>query len=116
MDLLNDFINRAAEDCVNARAGDPLTSYEAAESVGDIGEKRRTIMWALQSLHSGATDEGIARRYEELRDEFPQFYPRQSPSGLRSRRSELVTLGLVKDSGRRGKTASGRSSIVWEAV
>jgi hypothetical protein len=42
--------------------------------------------------------------------------PKASTSGLRSRRAELVRMGLVKDSGKRIKLRSGRYSIVWEAV
>jgi hypothetical protein len=37
----------------------------------------------------------------------------QSVSGLRTRRSELVTFGLLIDSGDRGITVSRRPSIIW---
>jgi hypothetical protein len=40
-------------------------------------------------------------------------WPRQSPSGIRSRRAELTDLGLIIDSGRRTVTPSGRPCIVW---
>jgi len=40
--------------------------------------------------------------------------PMASPSGVRSRRAELVVLGLVEDTGLRRKLVSGRNAIVWK--
>jgi hypothetical protein len=34
-------------------------------------------------------------------------------SGVRSRRSELVQVGLVRDTGERVRLATGRNAIVW---
>jgi len=39
-----------------------------------------------------------------------------SPSGARTRRSELVNLGLVQDTGKRKRMSTGRSAIVWRAI
>ena len=39
-----------------------------------------------------------------------------SPSGLRSRRNELVREGLVVEVDRLGRTSSGRKAIRWAAV
>jgi hypothetical protein len=36
-----------------------------------------------------------------------------SVSGARTRRSELVDVGMVEDSGRRELTQAGRQTIVW---
>ena len=41
---------------------------------------------------------------------------KMSASGARTRRAELVRMGLVKDSGKRRKSDSKRSHVVWEAV
>ncbi len=42
--------------------------------------------------------------------------PKFAPSGARTRRKELVRLGLVRDSGVRKRTEANRPTIVWEAV
>lgn len=39
-----------------------------------------------------------------------------SPSGARTRRKELVDLGLVEDTGVTILTKSGRGAIVWRMV
>jgi hypothetical protein len=43
-----------------------------------------------------------------------QFYT--SPSGLRTRVSELRRAGLVRDSGMIERATGGRTAILWEAV
>jgi len=42
--------------------------------------------------------------------------PIASPSGVRSRRAELVVLGLVEDTGTKRKLVSGRNAIVWKQI
>jgi len=42
--------------------------------------------------------------------------PLASPSGVRSRRAELVALGFVEDTGLKRKLVSGRNATVWKAV
>lgn len=87
------------------RATDPDTSVDAADSVSRIMESQRHILGVLRS--SGPlTDEQIYARIS-----MPM-----SPSGARSRRHELVERGLVIDSGERGKTVSGRKTIMWKAL
>ena len=87
-----------------ARNTDPETSHEAAATV-----RVRTSQLAVYALlcHGPATDEQLAERAD-------QMGVVMSPSGLRSRRCELVRMGWVCDTGRREITASGRRSIVWE--
>jgi len=90
-----------------ARATDPLTSHEAAASVGDVRESQRMVLMMLNAVGPG-TDEALVEHAGKV------GYP-ISPSGLRTRRSELVRLGLVEDSGERERLASGRRAIVWRA-
>ena len=87
-----------------ARRGDPETSWEAADSVTPrtITATQTAILLLLRE--GPMTDEDIAARVGK------QF---TSPSGLRTRRSELVSKGLVVDTGNRRKMESGRYSVVW---
>lgn len=96
-----------------ARTTDPETSKDAAASLSrdKIRETQANILEVLER-YGPSCDEEIAIYFQQLAS--LQDWPRQSPSGLRSRRAELVSAGLVKDSGERTKTASGRQTIVWE--
>ena len=47
-------------------------------------------------------------------EELVATFDSQAPSSVRTRRSELVNLGLVRDSGRRVPSVRGRDQIVWE--
>lgn len=98
-----------------ARATDPLTSHQAAESVQNISATQSAILNLLQI--NSMTDEDLVYFYKQQiaigadrRD-----FPLASESGLRSRRADLVKMGLVKDSGERVRLVSGRNAIVWQA-
>lgn len=97
-----------------ARTTDPETSFEAAASVTKVRASQEAILGILRD-HGPLTDEQIALVYEN-RVKQGADVPRQSPSGLRTRRDELVKQGKVRDSEERGTTASGRRTIIWELV
>ena len=65
----------------------------------------RVLEVIRQSLAYGATDEEIARLFVTI-----------GPNTVRPRRVELVARGLVRDSGIRRATASGRKATVWVAT
>ena len=96
-----------------ARPSDPDTSRAAAESLNPtrVRDTQRQIL-AVLGLYGPSSDEQIAEHYERLAAH--EGWGPQSPSGLRTRRRELVDAGLVVDSGQRTTTASGRQTIVWE--
>lgn len=89
-----------------ARRTDPKTSHDAAESVYDV---TATQDYVLRALRKPRTDVELLEAYRNFKRA-----PRASESGLRTRRSELVRQGLVRDSGRRVVLESGRAAIVWE--
>jgi hypothetical protein len=92
-----------------ARTLDPSTSHAAAKSVIDGRPTMKIIMDILR--HGDASDEVIAYVYTGLVD--AGRAPQASPSGLRSRRAELVDLGMVEDSGQRTLLMTNRRAIVW---
>lgn len=78
----------------------------AADAIAPVAATlRRLVLEAIRGAGvNGMTDEeGIA-------------VTQLSPSTYRPRRIESVQAGLVVDSGRTRKTASGRSAVVWVAV
>jgi hypothetical protein len=92
-----------------ARATDPVTSYQAAQSVRDLTGKQQAVLDCFLQ-HGPMTDEDLIGRYRA------EFRLEQTDSGLRTRRHELVDQGWLRDSGRKGTTAAGRASIIWATV
>ncbi len=91
-----------------ARYGDPVTSHLAAASVRQTAsEKLRDEIMRVLKLYGPQTDEGIAELLSALA---------ASPSGLRTRRAELVEQGLVESVSTDGRTRGGRRCQVWSAV
>lgn len=98
------------------RHRDPETSFWAACAV--TPEHARELYRYIRATLSyntrigGLTDEellAVMARPGQVSFEY-------TPSGVRSRRAELVDAGWVKDSGLKRKLASGRQGIVWEFV
>lgn len=95
-----------------ARATDPETSHKAAASISQLKmtENRSAVLNLFVSCRQ-MTDEEFLVLYDR-RD----IEPHQSESGLRTRRSELVKMGLLRDSGLRKRNGNGRECIVWEVA
>lgn len=91
-----------------ARATDPETSQDAAASVVNRTMLQDAILQVLK-VYGAKTDEKIAS----------YLFDRglaTTPSGMRTRRRELVQMGMVEDTGKRRRTKAGRNSIVWGMV
>lgn len=81
------------------------TSKEAARKAeGRTPTQRQRVLVCLRMQPAGLTD-------EEMQDLL-----QMNPSAQRPRRVELLDAKLVRDSGRRRKTKSGRWATVWVAV
>lgn len=88
----------------HARTTDPQTSHDAARSVTNIRALKQVI---TELLNTPMTDPELLLR---IRYRYSMLV---TESGVRSRRSELVKAGQVKDTGARKQTSSGRLAIVW---
>ena len=99
-----------------ARRRDPQTSFDAANSISleRVTETQRNIYYLLLASLEGSTDVDGWRIYQLAMTK--EIAPYASESGYRSRRAELVRLGLVEDTGERVKLKSGRNAIVWRAI
>lgn len=97
------------------RSTSPETSHAAARSVADLRPKQHAVLQLLGLYGAvGLTDEQLAVAYDAHHD--AERYPRQSPSGLRSRRAELVAAGLVEWTGEHRTMTTGRLARVWRAT
>ncbi len=93
---------------------DPAPKFQAhsntsKDAAAKIETKARTLRGTVYSFLKisnlyGATDEEL------------QTVLGMNPNTERPRRIELVELGLVKDSGRKRDTKSGRKAVVWVAI
>lgn len=96
-------------DKPKARKTDPATSHQAANSIESdtIRRSQADVVKAMRRV--GPCQDPI------LIDEIitsDRYHP-QSESGIRTRRKELVTKGIIVDTGDRVLTDSGRKAIVW---
>lgn len=89
-----------------ARSTDPATSHQAAFTFDAVAETiQQRILAELRGLgRGGMTTHALAA---VLSLELVTVSPRMKP---------LVTAGLVRDSGRRSDSPSGRARIIWEIV
>lgn len=102
---------RLFDEEARARMTDPETSYQAAASVKDLPKGQGLVLGVMLDLNRPVTDEELIAGYR-VRAGMPPM----SESGIRTRRSELVEKGKVRDSGERGTTQAGRSTIKWITV
>lgn len=93
-----------------ARLTDPETSHEAAASVGEISKTQFLVL--LTIAQGPQTDEEIVSTFSVQVQNY-KWVP-ATPQSIRSRRSELVKLGLVSFLGEYGITSTGRRTRVWK--
>lgn len=86
-----------------ARRNDRKTSHDAAASVSNISATQQ-IVWDAFAQYGAMADAALVL----LLTGTPL-----SPSGIRTRRAELVALGKLVDSGKTTTLPSGRQSTVW---
>ena len=92
-----------------ARSTDPQTSHEAARTV-NVTRGQEIVLNEFLMYHE-MTDEQLIEALQVRQDSCPDA--KLSDSGARSRRAELVAIGILKDTGRRAKTVTGRKTTIW---
>jgi hypothetical protein len=104
-DLLGDDLFSRRESHQLTRRADPATSFAAGAKVAPkLRELQRRVLDELRKAHpQGLCDFELEERCGS------------HGSTFRTRRSELVDLGLVKDSGQK-RLMAGRQRIVWVLV
>jgi len=95
----------------HARSDDPETSHAAAASVKNLTTNQAAIKTILRStgrrqLRDDEIVELYQLRYRELN------LPRQSESGIRSRRAELARRGDLVE-GEKSRMPTGRMARTW---
>lgn len=108
------FGDERVPDRAYARRSDPETSHAAASSISrrQISLAQADLLRLFSRGDLKLTDAELADLHKVAVIQLRLHH--QSPSGLRTRRRELVDLGYLKDSGDRRKLPSGRLAIVWE--
>lgn len=97
-----------------ARVNDPGTSHEAAESLTPDRLRRSMLaVWECLEMWGPMTDTDLCAQYQ--RNGLTWGWPKQSESGIRSRRAELCHHQLVRPVGT-VRLASGRNAIRWAVV
>ena len=88
-----------------ARNTDPATSHEAAESLNakHLSDLQALVLAWFRKYGPG-TDEQLERH---------ECFAKLAPSTARKRRSDLLEMGLLKDTGKRELNSRGRSMVVW---
>lgn len=95
-------------ETAKARAKDPESSKEAARQASNkLRESQEAVLRTFET-HGPMTDEQLLKYYFLLGMRTTERHPVQSPSGLRTRRHELVLLGKIVYSGQRDQTAAGK--------
>jgi hypothetical protein len=99
-----------------ARRTDPETSHAAAVMLSEESlSKAQAAVLSVLRTHGPLADFELDATYERLRLGPNGWFPMISPSGLRTRRKELVHYTFVVAAGET-KTPGGRRALMWRAL
>ncbi len=90
----------------HARNTDPDTSHAAAAGIGDLTKNQAAVMQCFRMATKDLLDEELIRAYNN--GQRAMRWPRQSESGIRSRRAELVALDLLEAHSKRTMSTGGQ--------
>ncbi len=108
-------------DRARARSADRATSHEAAAGAkGKLRESQAAVLQIARILSTNRSGLPAMWTDVELLDTYDAYayvgsVPKQSPSGVRTRRKELCDLGAIIDTGKT-KLDGKRRHTLWVAV
>jgi hypothetical protein len=117
-DLLSGTTPPPASSGPATRAGDPATSRAAARRASQDMTRKQLGVLTIFQMFGAMTDEQLVDKYEEhlralgKRPEFADLLPTQTPSGIRSRRAELVKLQYLVPTGEKRIMRTGGEGAV----
>ena len=96
------YFDRIFPDFPRVRATDPLTSFEAAESIKEVAKDHHRVILECLITHGALGKDGIAS------------LTKLDGNQVARRLSEMKVLGLIQLTGNTVKSNSGRNEREWE--
>lgn len=97
-----------ASAMAKARPKDPESSHEAARQASNKLRDSQESVLRLFRVMGEMSDEQLVEEYTAAMGTYPGLYPPQTPSGLRTRRHELVLCEKIVYTGRRDESVADR--------
>jgi predicted transcriptional regulator len=91
-------------DFPRVRANDPLTSFEAAESIKDVASQHHQTIFDCLQKYGALGKDGISARTD------------LDPNQVARRLNEMKVIGLIQLTGNTVKSNSGRNEREWECI
>jgi len=98
------FFDRIFPEFPRVRATDPVTSYEAADSIKEIANQHHIIILECLQKHGPLGKDGISSRTN------------LDGNQVARRLNEMKVLGLITLTGEKVTSNSGRSEREWQAI
>jgi predicted transcriptional regulator len=98
------FFDRIFPEFPRVRATDPVTSYEAADSIKEIANQHHIIILECLQKHGPLGKDGISSRTD------------LDGNQVARRLNEMKVLGLITLTGEKVTSNSGRSEREWQAI
>jgi len=98
------FFDRIFPEFPRVRATNPVTSYEAADSIKEIANQHHIIILECLQKHGPLGKDGISSRTD------------LDGNQVARRLNEMKVLGLITLTGEKVTSNSGRSEREWQAI
>ena len=86
------------------RANDPVTSFEAAESIKDVAPQHHQVIFDCLKFYGPLSKDGISARTD------------LDPNQVARRLNEMKIIGLIQLTGNTVKSNSNRNEREWQCI